>query len=130
MTLQLPLPDPDAPAEGEHQEEQGVLFDFRAPVWSGAVPRVPRAAVLPSRAQGALFGLEDLGTDARIWAQTATAVRARRCEMCGRSLRSAASRAAGVGPGCAAKRGRAVVSSVRLARSARRRRHLQAVPAA
>lgn len=131
---QLALPEGAGPAD-DHQEhsdrrqEQGALFALDVTAGAGRPQlRTWRAHGLPARGQGALFGVEELG--AAVVRISAGSVRARRCEVCGRPLRSLESRAAGVGPGCAAKRGRAVVSSARLSRSVRRRRHLAAVPAA
>ncbi|MTE22599.1 hypothetical protein F0L17_26590 [Streptomyces sp. TRM43335] len=133
---QLTLPEGAGPADdrqehGDHHQEQGVLFAVASPAGAGGPQlRTWRSRALPARRQGALFGVEELGAGAEAWAAVATSTRVRRCEVCGRPLRSLESRAAGVGPGCAAKRGRAVVSSARLARVTRRRRHLAAVPAA
>lgn len=137
MTAHAPVQPmlPVLPTHGDdHQEPeqqgQGVLFAVDTPAGPGPRPTSWRTAPLPSRTQGALFAFDALGPDARTWAAAATPARARRCVMCGRPLRSPESRAAGVGPGCAAKRGRAVTASVELSRSVRRRRHLQVLPAA
>ncbi|MEU5066664.1 DUF6011 domain-containing protein [Streptomyces virginiae] len=69
-----------------------------------------------SAMQPALFPASDIGLDVPDW--DAALAPAGRCAHCRRPLRSSASRAAGVGPGCAAATGREVVATRRLRRAA------------
>lgn len=56
-----------------------------------------------------LFAPTDIGITADTWDQLTTTPAAPRCHTCGRPLRSQQSKDAHIGPGCAAKIGRAVI---------------------
>lgn len=128
---------PDTSTGGDGQEDAGllVLEDARAGRGrrrSGAVRPMPvvkapvRPAAVPARGQGALFAAVDIPGGAEAVAAAAV-TRWRRCRDCGRPLRAEEAQRAGIGPACAAKRGRAVAASQALARRTRVLRALSVV---